>query len=75
MAVFSPCELLLCNAGQGVVLGSLVDRRDPPRFGYGGPVWLFATSHALFLGPLVSWVSGPPSVFPYIFRVDVLLVC
>jgi hypothetical protein len=75
VAVFSPCVLLLCISGEGVVPSSLVDRRDPPRFGFGGPVWPFAASELVFLGHLVSWVLGPPSVLPCIFRVVVLPVC
>jgi hypothetical protein len=74
VVVFSPCVLLLCIAGQGVVPGSPVSRRGPPRFGFGGHVWLFAASQIVFLGPPMSWVPSPPSEFPYIFRFDVLPV-
>ena len=74
VAALLRCVLLFYVAGQGDVPGSLVDRRDPPRYGFGGHVWPFAASRYVFWDPLVSWLPGPPSVFLDVFRVDVLLV-
>jgi len=74
VAVHYPCVHLLCIAEQGVFLVYHAKRYPPPWCGFGGPVWPFAASLAVFLGHPASRLHGLPSPCPYFLRVYILLV-
>ena len=74
VAVLYPRVPLYCIAGRGEFPDFHVERCAPPWYGFGGLVWPFATSRAVFLDYPASRLPGPPSVCPYILRVDILPV-
>ena len=73
VAVRYPREPLYCIAERGEFCPDFPVERCPlPWYCFGGLVWPFAASRAVFLDHPASRLPGSPSVCPYILRVNLL---